>query len=379
MKLFAQSTNGVRFLLAALLLAWSIAVQASSVDRHPLAPPDRSSPRATLLSFIEHEEAVRNAAATDVAKRLDFDDALLNKVVVGGCGSLHLLRIRQEAVLLARRALRAAFDGAHEEVERIVNRLQPRAHFFLQRAGQEADGAAADHGDRRAQPSGQQQTLERDRADAAFLAASAMVARDVATALETAYLHRQALEKERLEREIDLKAYLAKRRGSAEIAAEGVNESHDDAEVVSEADQTRLRLQVLQFIQAVARSEMERQLTSREFLAVDSLRASQVFNETYSHFVGEQATRLTLEMLGKRSGLTPNYIGTVEGGKRDPSITTLKAIAEGLMIPLSALFGEEPKLGPDAVEMATLCQEMSPEGQEALLTLLRTVVRRRGR
>ncbi len=69
-----------------------------------------------------------------------------------------------------------------------------------------------------------------------------------------------------------------------------------EAQVVAEEDQARLRAQVLQFIQAVARSEMEAQLTASEFLAVDSLRAGQVFAETYSHFVGEQTTLLSLEM-----------------------------------------------------------------------------------
>ena len=69
-----------------------------------------------------------------------------------------------------------------------------------------------------------------------------------------------------------------------------------ETQVVTEDDQVRLRGQVLQFIQAVARSEMEAQLVAGEFLAVDSLRVGQVFNETYSHFVGEQATLLSLEM-----------------------------------------------------------------------------------
>ena len=69
-----------------------------------------------------------------------------------------------------------------------------------------------------------------------------------------------------------------------------------EVQVVAEEDQTRLRAQVLQFIQAVARSEMEAQLTAGEFFAVDSLRAEQVFAETYSHFVGEQTTLLSLEM-----------------------------------------------------------------------------------
>jgi len=127
MKLFAQSTNGVRFLLAALLLAWSIAVQASSVDRHPLAPPDRSSPRATLLSFIEHMNTAysayvhaENKEAVSHAFRRAIDCLDLSEVAptlhfdVGGYSSLLLKEVLDRIEL-------PAFDeipGPDESVER---------------------------------------------------------------------------------------------------------------------------------------------------------------------------------------------------------------------------------------------------------------------
>jgi hypothetical protein len=79
-----------------------------------------------------------------------------------------------------------------------------------------------------------------------------------------------------------------------------------ETQVVAEEDQVRLRGQVLQFIQAIAQSEMEAQLATGEFLAVDSLRATQVFNETYSHFVGEQTTQLSLEMRVEMQGTAVN-------------------------------------------------------------------------
>jgi hypothetical protein len=69
-----------------------------------------------------------------------------------------------------------------------------------------------------------------------------------------------------------------------------------DVKAVTEADQTRLRAQVLQFLQALAATEMEAQLTPFEFLARDSVRAVNVTNETFSHFPGEQADRLALEV-----------------------------------------------------------------------------------
>jgi len=75
---------------------------------------------------------------------------------------------------------------------------------------------------------------------------------------------------------------------------------------VTEADQARLRAQVLQFLQAASVSEMEAQLTAREFLARDSLRVVNVDSETYSHFPGEQANRLALEMRAQVAGTAVN-------------------------------------------------------------------------
>jgi transcriptional regulator with XRE-family HTH domain len=46
-----------------------------------------------------------------------------------------------------------------------------------------------------------------------------------------------------------------------------------------------------------------------------------------------EALGLTLEELAERAGLTPNYVGTVETGKRDPSLSTVLALAKGLRVP----------------------------------------------
>ncbi len=78
------------------------------------------------------------------------------------------------------------------------------------------------------------------------------------------------------------------------------------ATAVSEADQTRLRAQVLQFLQALAISEMEAQVSAQEFLARPSLRVVSIVNETYSHFPGEQTNELTLEMRAVLQGTAVN-------------------------------------------------------------------------
>ncbi|MCB8983300.1 MAG: baseplate J/gp47 family protein [Ardenticatenaceae bacterium] len=79
-----------------------------------------------------------------------------------------------------------------------------------------------------------------------------------------------------------------------------------EEKAVTDADQERLRAQVLQFLQAVSASEMEAQTTAFEFLARDSVRVLNVDSETYSHFPGEQTDRLALEMRADVGGTAVN-------------------------------------------------------------------------
>lgn len=79
---------------------------------------------------------------------------------------------------------------------------------------------------------------------------------------------------------------------------------------------------------------------------------------------------MTLEQLSERASLTPNYIGTVENGYRDPSLSTLMAIAQGLGAPLCELFGPRHELSDRGTEMARMFQNMSPEMQAAVLKVL---------
>ena len=68
------------------------------------------------------------------------------------------------------------------------------------------------------------------------------------------------------------------------------------------------------------------------------------------------ALGLTLEQLAERSGLSPNYIGTVENGQRDPSLTTVLALAKGLGISPGQLLGGVAELNPTSKEAALLIE-----------------------
>jgi transcriptional regulator with XRE-family HTH domain len=55
---------------------------------------------------------------------------------------------------------------------------------------------------------------------------------------------------------------------------------------------------------------------------------------------------MTLEVLAERAGLTPNYVGTIEAGERDPSLTIIVGLAQGLGISPAELFWSRPELSP---------------------------------
>lgn len=87
------------------------------------------------------------------------------------------------------------------------------------------------------------------------------------------------------------------------------------------------------------------------------------------------AAGMTLEQLAEHAKLTPNYIGTIENGWRDPSLSTVEQLASGLKIQVREFFEPMPQLTEDARLMASIFQEVSPELQGVLLALLRMVAR----
>jgi transcriptional regulator with XRE-family HTH domain len=80
---------------------------------------------------------------------------------------------------------------------------------------------------------------------------------------------------------------------------------------------------------------------------------------------------LSLHQLAERAGVTPNYIGVVELGKRNPSLLVLEALARGLGVASGELLGGST-LAPKALEFARLFQESPSDLQSGVLKLLRT-------
>ncbi len=87
---------------------------------------------------------------------------------------------------------------------------------------------------------------------------------------------------------------------------------------------------------------------------------------------------VTLQQLGKRARLTPNFVGSVETGQRNPSVTTVDAIARGLDVSIADLLGQSEKLSPAAFEAGRLFDGLSGRAQGAVMQLLRVLDEAKG-
>jgi transcriptional regulator with XRE-family HTH domain len=85
-----------------------------------------------------------------------------------------------------------------------------------------------------------------------------------------------------------------------------------------------------------------------------------------------ESRSMTLEELAQRSGLTPNYIGGVETEKRDPSLSTVLALAQGLDVNPAELLGSLRDISPAAEEAGRLFDTAPTDFKTAVLTILRT-------
>jgi transcriptional regulator with XRE-family HTH domain len=84
------------------------------------------------------------------------------------------------------------------------------------------------------------------------------------------------------------------------------------------------------------------------------------------------AQGMTLDALGAAADLTPGYIGTIEAGQRDCSLSTMEKLAAGLGAPLGELLGM-PDMSPDAIEAARLLSALPFEVREPIVGALRAL------
>jgi transcriptional regulator with XRE-family HTH domain len=90
-----------------------------------------------------------------------------------------------------------------------------------------------------------------------------------------------------------------------------------------------------------------------------------------------QELGLTIEELAERADLSTNYLGAVERGEKNPSLTTVAAIASGLGVSVRALVtGEDEDEATDLTvkgrELAEIFDVLPTDLREAVMAILRT-------
>jgi len=91
-----------------------------------------------------------------------------------------------------------------------------------------------------------------------------------------------------------------------------------------------------------------------------------------------QALGMTLPALAEATGITPNYIGAIELGRRDPGLSAVLKLARGLRVTPGELLGM-PELSPDAIEAAKLVSRLPAAVRAPLTKTLRAIAAWDGR
>ncbi|MEA4887790.1 MAG: helix-turn-helix transcriptional regulator [Bacteroides graminisolvens] len=76
-----------------------------------------------------------------------------------------------------------------------------------------------------------------------------------------------------------------------------------------------------------------------------------------------RARDITQEKLADLSGLSLQYIGEIERGRRNPSLTSIEQLSKALDIPMAELFSlEEFRLAPEELRAILIRQIESADG-----------------
>jgi len=84
------------------------------------------------------------------------------------------------------------------------------------------------------------------------------------------------------------------------------------------------------------------------------------------------ARGLSLYGVGEAAGLSPNYVGSVELGRRDPSLSTMIRIAQAVGAEIGELLGL-PHMTADAIEAARLLSTFPCEVRARVVNALQAL------
>ena len=87
---------------------------------------------------------------------------------------------------------------------------------------------------------------------------------------------------------------------------------------------------------------------------------------------------LTIRQVARSARVHENYLGTLENGRRDVSLSVLTRVAKALDVKVSAFLGEVPKPSAQAIRFGRELEQAPDDLKAGLLALLRAKVRGTG-
>jgi transcriptional regulator with XRE-family HTH domain len=82
---------------------------------------------------------------------------------------------------------------------------------------------------------------------------------------------------------------------------------------------------------------------------------------------------LTIAHLANVTGITANYIGHLEQGKRNPSLCMMLRLADALEVPIAEMVGGTDDLSAEGLEAGRLMERIPVRLRDAALAILRAI------
>ena len=84
-----------------------------------------------------------------------------------------------------------------------------------------------------------------------------------------------------------------------------------------------------------------------------------------------RALGMTLNQLAEEAELSPNYLGSLENGQRDPSLSTVQRLADAFRVSVGELVGDREELTGEIREAAELFDRAPRDVRASVKAMLR--------
>jgi transcriptional regulator with XRE-family HTH domain len=84
-----------------------------------------------------------------------------------------------------------------------------------------------------------------------------------------------------------------------------------------------------------------------------------------------RALGMTLDQFAEEAELSPNYLGSIESGKRDPSLSTIQRLADAFGVSVGELVGDREEFTPEVREAVKLFDSAPRSVRASVMAMLR--------